>query len=149
MFDFLITILLSSVVVLFIYRESNATAVKFLILNLVSSVLLFFISGCAFCLVGAAAGGAGYTAGEASADKERGVGDVLSDGVITTKVNAALVANKKLSMWDIDVDTRLGVVILRGYVKDKSMIEEAVKTAENVEGVKKVKSRLVIDKTDE
>jgi osmotically-inducible protein OsmY len=93
-------------------------------------------------------GGAGYTAGEAAADKERGVGDVLSDGVVTMKVNAAYAANKNLSTWDIDVDTRLGVVSLRGYVKDKKMIAEAIKTAKTVEGVKKVKSLLVVDKGD-
>jgi osmotically-inducible protein OsmY len=57
------------------------------------NVLLFF-SGCTICLVGAG-GGAGYAVGEADADKERRVGDVLSDGVITMKVNAAFAANKK------------------------------------------------------
>ena len=108
--------------------------------------MLLFHSGCVLCLAGA--GGAGYTAGEASADKERGVGDVLSDGVITTKVNAAFTSNKKISVWDIDVDTRLGVVTLRGYVKNKEVIAEAIKTAHAVEGVKKVKSLLVVDKGD-
>ena len=110
--------------------------------------ILFFLSGCpAVCLVGAG-GGAGYTAGEAVADKDRGVGDVLSDGVLTMKVNAAFATNKKLRMWDVDVDTRLGVVTLRGYVKSKEVIEEAIKTAKSVEGVKKAKSLLVVDKGD-
>ncbi len=108
---------------------------------------LLFLSGCHLCLLGAG-GGAGYTAGEAAADKERGVGDVLSDGVVTTKVNAAFTSNKKISVWDIDVDTRLGVVTLRGYVKNQEVIDEAIKTAKTVEGVKKVKSLLVVDKGD-
>jgi osmotically-inducible protein OsmY len=110
--------------------------------------ILLFLSGCpAVCLVGAG-GGAGYTAGEVAADKDRGVGDVLSDGAITVKVNAAFAADKKLSMWDVDVDTRLGVVTLRGYIKSKEAIEEAIDTAKAVEGVKKVKSLLVVDKGD-
>ena len=109
--------------------------------------MLLLLTGCPLCLIGA--GGAGYTAGEASADKERGVGDVLSDGVITMKVNAAYAANKNLSAWDINVDTRLGVVTLRGYVKDNMTIEEAIKTAHAVEGVKEVKSLLVVEKGKE
>ena len=107
-------------------------------------VALLYLTGCTLCLVGAG-GGAGYTAGEASADKDRGVVDVISDGLITTKVNSAFATNKKLSVWDVDVDTRLGVVTLRGYVKSKEVIEEAIKTAKKVEGVKKVKSLLVVD----
>ncbi len=108
--------------------------------------MLLFLTGCPLCRIGG--GGAGYTAGEAAADKERGMGDVLSDGVITMKVNAAFAANKNLSAWDINVDTHLGVVTLRGYVKDSHVIAEAVKTAKTVEGVKKVKSLLVVDKGD-
>jgi osmotically-inducible protein OsmY len=109
------------------------------------SVLLFF-SGCTICLVGAG-GGAGYVAGEANADKERGVEDVLSDGVITMKVNTAFAANKNLSVWDINVDTRLGVATLRGYVNSKEVIKEAIRSAKNVDGVKEVKSLLVVDKS--
>ncbi len=62
------------------------------------------------------------------------------------KVNAAFAANKKLSMWDINVDTHLGEVTLRGYVKSEAIIGEAMSTAKKVKGVKKVKSLLVIDK---
>jgi osmotically-inducible protein OsmY len=111
-----------------------------------SFVFVIWISilpGCTLCVVGA--GGAGYAAGEASADNDRGVEDVLSDGVITMKVNAAFAVNENLSAWDINVDTRLKVVTLRGYVKSKETIDEAVKTAKDVKGVEKVKSLLVVD----
>ena len=65
---------------------------------------------------------------------------------ITINVNAAFVANKKLGVWDINVDTHLGEVTLRGYVKSKEIIEEAINTTKKVKGVKKVKSLLVVDK---
>jgi osmotically-inducible protein OsmY len=115
------------------------------ILNYIALILLLFPSACSVCLVGAA-GGAGYVAGEAASDKERGVVDVLSDSAVTANVNAAFAANKKLSMWDINVDTHLGEVTLRGYVKSEAIIEEAVNTAKKVKGVKKVITLLVVDK---
>lgn len=85
--------------------------------------------------------------GEANADKERGVGDVLSDGVVTVKVNAAFAANKNQSALDITVDTHPGIVTLRGYINSKEVIVEAVRMAKHVDGVKKVKSLLVVEKS--
>jgi osmotically-inducible protein OsmY len=53
---------------------------------------------------------------------------------------------KNLSAWDINVDTRLGVATSRGHVNSKEVIKETIRTAKNVDGVKEVKSLLVVDK---
>ena len=66
----------------------------------------------------------------------------LDDAVITTKVKAAILDRPTLKVFDIHVETFKGVVYLRGVVASQSTIDEAVKVARSVAGVKSVKNEM-------
>lgn len=68
----------------------------------------------------------------------------VSDGWISTKVKAVLIYDRKVEGTDIEVDTKNGVVTLRGQVKSASEREQAVSLAREVKGVKKVLSELSV-----
>src|SRR5690606_33766023 len=75
-----------------------------------------------------------------SADGERrSVGEFVDDSVITTRVKYALVQNDELDGFDINVDTREGVVILSGEVDTEAKRDLAVKVAEGVDDVREVR----------
>ncbi|HEV7929843.1 MAG TPA: BON domain-containing protein [Nitrosospira sp.] len=74
------------------------------------------------------------------------VGEKIDDGIITTKVTAALVAESGIDSGDITVVTRDGEVQLSGFVKDQSQIERATQVARGVEGVKNVINELSVKK---
>jgi hyperosmotically inducible protein len=74
------------------------------------------------------------------------VGEKIDDGIITTKVKAALVAESGIDSGDITVVTRDGEVQLSGFVKDQSQIERATQVARGVEGVKNVINELSVKK---
>ncbi|SDV47709.1 BON domain-containing protein [Chitinasiproducens palmae] len=72
------------------------------------------------------------------------VGDRVSDGTVTTKVKAALLAEKNLKSTKVHVKTRHGVVRLTGSVPtadEKARAEEVVR---GVNGVKSVTNRLKV-----
>lgn len=75
------------------------------------------------------------------------VGEYTSDAVITTKVKAALVADKSLSALHIAVETRNGVVSLIGTVGTAEQVEHAAKIARHVKGVKEVVNDIKVDPT--
>ncbi|WON73391.1 BON domain-containing protein [Nitrosospira sp. Is2] len=74
------------------------------------------------------------------------VGEKIDDGIITTKVKGALVAESGVDSGDIAVVTRDGEVQLSGFVKDQSQIERATQVARSVEGVKNVINELSVKK---
>lgn len=80
----------------------------------------------------------------AAAAKEgaREAGAMISDGAITAKVKAALIADPTVDASRIDVDTHAAVVTLSGQLTDAAQTERAVQIARGVEGVKAVESRL-------
>ena len=71
-------------------------------------------------------------------------GSVIDDATITTKVAAALVGNPATKAYQIDVDTKNGVVQLNGFVDSSSAKSEAEKSTRTVEGVKFVDNNLEI-----
>lgn len=73
-----------------------------------------------------------------SADRAAGV--VVDDAMITGKVEAALVADKRTSAMRIDIETHDGEVQLSGYAKSKVEMDAAVDVARNVAGVRSVKN---------
>ena len=77
---------------------------------------------------------------EAAAD----VAVAAADATITTKVNAALAADDKLSAIKIDVDTSSGRVVLRGTAPDAGSKDRATTLAKAVEGVIDVDNRLTV-----
>lgn len=70
--------------------------------------------------------------------KTEAAGDAVSDGWITTKVKSTLLFSSNVSGMDINVDTKDGVVSLKGAVASGSEKELAVKLAEDIRGVVRV-----------
>jgi hyperosmotically inducible periplasmic protein len=71
-------------------------------------------------------------------------GDAIEDGVITTKIKAALLADPDVKSLHIDVDTRNGQVTLSGTADKAASIERAVRIARDTQGVKAVDNQLVV-----
>ncbi|CAM3779061.1 Phospholipid-binding protein [Bordetella sputigena] len=88
-----------------------------------------------------------YAADNANSDgkPKQSVGEYASDTVVTTKVKAAIVADKSLSALDIAVETNNGVVTLTGTVATAAQSDQATHVARGVEGVKQVKNNLKVD----
>ena len=74
------------------------------------------------------------------------VGEKIDDGVITTKVKAALLADSGVNSSDISVVTRDGVVQLSGFVDNQTQIDRATEVARGVEGVKNVVNEMSVKK---
>ena len=64
----------------------------------------------------------------------------MGDAWITTKVKTDLLATPDVSGLAIDVDTKDGVVMLKGAVDNKAQADKAVAVAKKIDGVKKVDS---------
>jgi len=95
-----------------------------------ATALLLSVSG--FTMVSCAATG-----------HERSTGTVIDDATITTKVKAALLAEKDVKSFEIKAETFEGVVQLSGFVDSQWQIDKAVQVASRVEGVKSVKNDLI------
>lgn len=89
-----------------------------------SLLVLFFVSalGCA-----------------GTATKES-TGEYFDDAWITTKVKAALVKDSVVKATEVNVETFKSVVQLSGFVESDQAMDQAVKLAMNVQGVKSVKN---------
>ena len=83
-----------------------------------------------------------------SADKGPGPIDrtqaVANDATITAKVKSKFVADDQLKAHEINVDTKNGVVTLRGSVADPTSKERAAQVAKEVEGVASVNNELTV-----
>jgi hyperosmotically inducible periplasmic protein len=73
-------------------------------------------------------------------------GEKIDDGIITTKVKAALLAEENIKSTDISVVTRDGEVQLSGFVENQTQIDRATEVARGVEGVKNVINEMSIKK---
>jgi hyperosmotically inducible protein len=80
---------------------------------------------------------------EASAAMSK-AGVALEDGVITTKVKTALLADPDVKGLSIDVDTKDGVVTLKGTADKASAMDRAAQIARDTSGVKSVDNQLVV-----
>lgn len=66
------------------------------------------------------------------------VGTRIDDGIITTRVKAALLADASINSADIAVVTRNGGVQLSGFVNSPGQIDRAMALAKGTEGVTSV-----------
>jgi osmotically-inducible protein OsmY len=82
--------------------------------------------------------------GCAATSKQEGTGEYVDDTVITTKVKAAIFNEPSLKSAEINVETFKGVVQLSGFVRSQADIDQAVKVARGVAGVKSVKNDMRI-----
>lgn len=71
-------------------------------------------------------------------------GQYIDDTTLTTKVKAALLADKAVSGLSIQVTTTQGVVVLTGDVASDTERMRAAELASAVQGVKAVKNELKI-----
>jgi hyperosmotically inducible protein len=71
-------------------------------------------------------------------------GQYIDDATITTKVKAALLTDKQLKPTQVSVETNQGAVKLTGNVTNKDQEAEAVKVANQVNGVKSVNDQLMV-----
>ena len=78
--------------------------------------------------------------------RSRTVGNVVDDGIITTKVKSALLADPDIKSFDIAVVTRKGEVQLSGFVDSQAQIDQAIAIAHKMDGVKSVGNEMSIKK---
>lgn len=77
-------------------------------------------------------------------DAAANIGAAAADATITTKINAALVADDQLKALKIDVDTKDGKVVLSGAAPDAGSRDRATTVAKAVDGVVNVDNRLTV-----
>jgi len=73
------------------------------------------------------------------------VGEKIDDGVITTKVKSALLADDTVKGLDINVDTMNGTVTLNGTVDNQTQADRAVQISKGIEGVANVQNNLKVN----
>jgi osmotically-inducible protein OsmY len=64
------------------------------------------------------------------------------DSVITAKIKSALVADRSVNGFGINVETRSGEVLLSGTADNQAQIDRVVTIARQVDGVRKVDNRM-------
>lgn len=74
------------------------------------------------------------------------VGNKVDDGIISTKVRAALLGDASIQSRDIGVVTRIDQVQLSGFVSSQQQMDKAVAIASAVQGVRNVANEMQIKK---
>ncbi len=72
------------------------------------------------------------------------ISEKIDDGILTTKVKAALIENPDTKAYQINVETEEGVVRLLGAVDNAKAKTAASTVAMSVKGVKEVKNELSV-----
>lgn len=72
------------------------------------------------------------------------MGTKLDDTVLTGKVKAALVDDKKVEAGQINVESRGGIVQLAGFVTSEGARKQAMEVAKGVSGVKRVEDAMYV-----
>jgi hyperosmotically inducible protein len=70
------------------------------------------------------------------------------DGIITAKVQAALLKDPDIKSLDVSVETYRGHVLLSGFVEDDNQVRKAGRIAAGVRGVVSVKNALMVKDLD-
>lgn len=79
-------------------------------------------------------------------DGKATVGNTVDDGIVTTKIKSALLADPAVKSFDIGVVTRKGEVQLSGFVESQKQIDQAILLARAVDGVQGVTNEMSIKK---
>jgi osmotically-inducible protein OsmY len=85
-----------------------------------------------------------FMAGCAGTSRKESTGEYFDDTTITTKVKAALLNDKDISGWRINVETFKGVVQLSGFANSLAERRKAVAVTRGVSGVKSVKDDIIV-----
>ncbi len=81
----------------------------------------------------------------ATEDAAKAMAAGASDAAITVKVNAALVADTRLKVMKVDVDTQDGRVRLMGVAPDAAARDQTTAVVKGIEGVKDVDNQLRVE----
>ncbi len=74
------------------------------------------------------------------------VGNQLDDGIVTTRVRAALMNDETVKSMDISVVTRKGEVQLSGFVNNQGQMDRAQAVTRAVDGVASVSNQMSLKK---
>ena len=88
----------------------------------------------------ASSGGVGGALSEAAGK----VAEAVDDAAITTAVKAKLIGDSQVSGTKIDVDTKDGIVTLKGTVKSDEEKSKAIQIARDTKGVQRVEDQLTV-----
>jgi hyperosmotically inducible periplasmic protein len=80
--------------------------------------------------------------------KQQSTREAISDGVITARVKAALLADPTTANHEIHVETLASIVQLSGFAETTIVRDRALQLARNVAGVRQVNDSLDIRRTD-
>lgn len=69
-------------------------------------------------------------------------GAYLDDSAITAKVKSAFMTDREVSALNIKVETNSGVVQLSGFASSRQEIDQAIKLARGIQGVKSVENNI-------
>ena len=72
------------------------------------------------------------------------VGTTIDDGVLTTKVKSALISDPDIKSFDLQVETRKGVVQISGFVDNSAQVDRALQVTRSVAGVVSVENKMSI-----
>lgn len=109
-----------------------------LILLLALASVIWLYSGCA------ASKNTGSAIGHAAKETGEEVNEVATDASITAAIKMKMADDETVSASNINVDTDNGHVVLKGTVRSSVEENRAIEIAHSAEGVKSVKSELVI-----
>ena len=111
-----------------------------------TAILTVIFSGAALILVSGCGNREADTraTAPASAPVTTSVGTEIDDGIVTTKVKSALLADPDVKSFDLKVETRKGEVMLSGFVGNQAQVDRAIQVARGVEGVKVVADRMTL-----
>lgn len=85
-----------------------------------------------------------FALGCAATSTHEGTGGYIDDSAITAKVKSGLLGEPGMNSNDIQVETFKGVVQLSGFVSSAAQINTAVAVTRKVQGVKDVRSNMVV-----
>ena len=74
------------------------------------------------------------------------IGNKVDDGIVTTRVKAALIADERIKSTDIAVLTRKGEVQLSGFVDNMGQMDRAVLVVRSIDGVLQVNNEMSLKK---
>lgn len=81
---------------------------------------------------------------KAAASKKESTAAYVDDAVITARVKAAIFEDSTLKATEFNVETHKGTVQLTGFVKSRADINQAVRLAQGVKGVRYVRNDMVV-----
>jgi hypothetical protein len=88
---------------------------------------------------------AGAKIGETVATAANAAGELIEDGQLTAKIKSKMTLDDLVQARTINVDTKDGVVTVRGRVRSEAEHQRAVQLARETAGVKAVVDQLVVE----